>query len=662
MRSAVPHAALLLLLLLLVLSPSQSTSPRGAKNQQETRESLFAAASVNPRMQRGKVLRFQPRKPTPKPRAPEPPKKKPTGPSYSPGGARSRFEEKFHRRCSKYPFVEQWLDTLQRPRHNFFIFVFSEGGNSGGGMGDRLAGLISSAAYALRANRTLLVQGDRAFEASFRPYSANLTWTGTNGTAGNVTDDADDGYSWRSWAWSNWSPEVAFSRANLSSLNCVNPRADELHCSLDHVSQLDSYRVVKYYGNRCWLCRWALKPSLGLGPELQRVLGLGAGTDLYEVAGCLLRLAIWPTDALWEALDDSLREQLKVHSKRRGLPSVPSEPRTGSSPSSSSLASANTSSSSPSSSGGSVSGYSPGSGAVSASASATGGAGGVVAAAEATAVGSVGGAQWGVASISRQVGLHFRCGDTSFGVRKKVGSKGQPPHSPPPLSDRDSKISKSTLQKIRKPPVKPSVNLECVFSTAAEWNGTSFDDDKAMDSPLDHAQCARQLLGMGEGGEGMGEGGAGRGVGAGVGAVDVLDRDALAYIASDHGASSSQINHTLAWPFSISPPQPCHMDLQRSDLCTLSTSLHWFMLAQSDAIVMQAMAPPTWDNLLNSPETSHLPQYPEPAPISGFSKYAAIYSLSEGVIWYGRGCRQANTTRLSYETHGNWLCDTRKIF
>lgn len=39
-------------------------------------------------------------------------------------------------------------------------------------------------------------------------------------------------------------------------------------------------------------------------------LGITSETDLFEVAGCMLRLAIWPTEILLETLDKSVQSQL----------------------------------------------------------------------------------------------------------------------------------------------------------------------------------------------------------------------------------------------------------------------------------------------------------------------------------------------------------------
>jgi hypothetical protein len=103
------------------------------------------------------------------------------------------------------------------------------------------------------------------------------------------------------------------------------------------------------------------------------------------------------------------------------------------------------------------------------------------------------------------------------------------------------------------------------------------------------------------------------------------------------------------------------MDITKSQHCTLTTTLHWFMLSLSDSIVMQALIKPPASVYSNGPETAHISDN-EPAPISAFSRYAAIYSLSERAIRYGLGCKSANTTALSYQTHGNWVCDPKMFY
>src|SRR5690554_2255538 len=87
---------------------------------------------------------------------------------FSNGGARTRFETKFNQTCGKYSFVSKFMDMLEHPRPNYMLFVFHEAGQaSNGGLGDRLAGMIHALAYAIRTDRTFLIQGDSAFEDAF---------------------------------------------------------------------------------------------------------------------------------------------------------------------------------------------------------------------------------------------------------------------------------------------------------------------------------------------------------------------------------------------------------------------------------------------------------------------------------------------------------------
>lgn len=84
---------------------------------------------------------------------------------------RQKFEENFQHRCSKYPFVDKFHNMLRRPYSDFLIFVYHEPGQGGnGGLGDRLAGIITALAFALRSNRTFLIVGDESFEKAFAPY------------------------------------------------------------------------------------------------------------------------------------------------------------------------------------------------------------------------------------------------------------------------------------------------------------------------------------------------------------------------------------------------------------------------------------------------------------------------------------------------------------
>jgi len=173
---------------------------------------------------------------------------------------------------------------------------------SNGGLGDRLAGLVTAAAFAARTGRRLLIAGDAAFRASFVPYHPSTVLR-----KGGAASTSAARFHWHDWLWAGWRDAHS---SNMSYVHgCVNPKGRNFGCALDSGEQLASFKVVKHRGNRCYLCRWAIKESLGLRAELQRMLGVVGGTDLYEVAGCLLRLVMWPAESTWARLDDWVAAQ-----------------------------------------------------------------------------------------------------------------------------------------------------------------------------------------------------------------------------------------------------------------------------------------------------------------------------------------------------------------
>lgn len=431
--------------------------------------------------------------------------------TFSKSGARNRFEKRFNDTCSKYPFVANHLSNLENPSQRYMIFVFHETGINNGGLGDRLGGMVSAIAFALRTRRTLLIAGDKAFEESFEPYHPN-----NNGR-----------YKWGDWKWAGWKNDFMNDTSEMIHIrNCVNPRPSAKICQLDNDFP---QKVVKFRSNRAFLCRWVVKPNVYYKSNLMQ-LGITNSTDLFEAAGCMLRLAMWPTERLWKALDKSLRSQLLSR------PSM---------------------------------------------------------------------------ATSYQVGFHFRCGDKSF--------------------------SKKGETKVKNP--------ECFFDPNVPWTGTKFMDDKSLDSPLDHAICGAKILGNLP--------------------ID-LKKNAVAYIASDNHDSAQQINTTLNWNLVILPPKVCHVDLEASFDCTLTTSLHWFMLSLSDKIVMQGLIkPPTgsgslFEDLPSKDGSPRLTQ--QQGSISGFSRFAAIYALNSDVARYGLSCIPGNKIALSKQTQGNWLCNPKQLY
>jgi hypothetical protein len=132
----------------------------------------------------------------------------------------------------------------------------------------------------------------------------------------------------------------------------------------------------------------------------------------------------------------------------------------------------------------------------------------------------------------------------------------------------------------------------------------------------------------------------------------------VVYIASDNEGSVNQMNQSLAWEYTYIPKSAsCHVDLDKSGECSLSTLASWFMLAISDDIVLQSIDESgTYfiGNLLSKGTFT---------AASAFSRYAAIYSLtpSNGGLHFAKGCSTVNSTSFGYITQGNWMC-TSKIF
>jgi hypothetical protein len=65
---------------------------------------------------------------------------------------------------------------------------------------------------------------------------------------------------------------------------------------------------------RAYLCKWSRHPELQAYKELQK-LGLykNENEDLFKVGGCMLRLALWPTDLLWKQVE------VEIHSSASAL-------------------------------------------------------------------------------------------------------------------------------------------------------------------------------------------------------------------------------------------------------------------------------------------------------------------------------------------------------
>ena len=195
------------------------------------------------------------------------------------------------------------------------------------------------------------------------------------------------------------------------------------------------------------------------------------------------------------------------------------------------------------------------------------------------------------------ISMHFRCGDLNF-KGKKDGSK----------------------------------DTSCMYSEL--WHGVDFGDARSMDSPIEMSTCGKVVLNS------------------------LNNQNAVINIASDNEGSVRQMNSSLGWHNTFVPSSAsCHVDLDKSGSCSLSTLLSWFTLAISDHIILQSI-----DESKTYFVQKTIPEGTLTAA-SAFSRYAAIYSLtpSLGGLRFARNCTVIDSSKFGYITQGNWVCKS-KIF
>lgn len=472
---------------------------------------------------------------------------------------REKFDHKFDKSCQKYAFIDRYLKLWEDDSvHDYVAFVFHEHGQTsgaGGGLGDRLGGLLTAFAFAIRTNRKFIVQSDDSELAQlFRPIPTPQKNLHTEGKE----------KSWSDWKWLSW--EHSFGQ-NLTNLRCVNPNRWSQHCALDSTDTGKAFRVIRYAGNRCYMCRWLkLANSDEQMKHLKESLGIDWNTNLYELAGCLLRMALHPTDLMWEKVDSFLNS-INIH--------------------------------------GADLSYGP----------------------------------------FHQIGVHFRCGDSSF---------DESSHAHP--------------------------NPECYWSPDVPWHGTNFGDDQTMDSPLDLARCVNQSahsihkrdnilpsnrtlahvgnltrpLEVAHHGSGREE----------IRHHHSGDKRLVVFVASDNVHSAKQISTNIGDPIILLPKGSCHIDMKTAEgkaSCAENTLVQWFSLSLSDFLITQEMEMQT--NTVYSDPVTDQEEFKRrsPAPISAFSRYAVTYGLSSHLLRYGH-CQTVNPVTLSHYTHGNWLCVPKMFY
>lgn len=211
-----------------------------------------------------------------------------------------KYNRKFDEKCfQKFPIISELNQRMSIPRDQYFVYSFYESQyKKSGGLGDRVAGLLSSIVYSLQHNRTLLILGDKAFCSAFQPYQA--------------ADSSSSPRRWDDWSWSGWKQEYM---RNALVLHCLNPKPSNTKCAL--LGNMTQYRTIKYRSNRAFVCLW-LKRFL-----LSESIGHHLEHDTFALSGCLLRLVMQPTQLLWlhaqKYLDSQLGEAAMTSSFQLGF-------------------------------------------------------------------------------------------------------------------------------------------------------------------------------------------------------------------------------------------------------------------------------------------------------------------------------------------------------
>ena len=224
---------------------------------------------------------------------------------------RSQFEDDFKSRCMKYSFVKKFHRNLEHPSDRYLIFVYHEKDFRNGGFGDRLGGLITAFAQSVRFNRTLLIKASNGMHRLFEPYYLD--------SEGNRSRQ----FAWQNASyWSNYKiKKKEYGKSGEHTMECVSNTEEGFSEEKTRVCAMDDgdshFPVIRYKSNRAYLCRWENQKGLDSHLDLKRVLNLYRSSDLFEAAGCILRLVMWPTDRLWEEAD-RIYDALQIDGEQYG--------------------------------------------------------------------------------------------------------------------------------------------------------------------------------------------------------------------------------------------------------------------------------------------------------------------------------------------------------
>jgi hypothetical protein len=240
---------------------------------------------------------------------------------------RDQFTTRFYDRCVKYSFVQKYIDTLENPHHKYLIFDYHKFRLRNGGFGDRLGGVITAFIHSLRYKRTLFLSAENGMHKLFRPFHPDFipnpnvsdSTTTTTPTRRNKDEDIFFWDRWQEWShFSEWKRNNSDYDTNPKPYeyllnDCLDIEMTSFtpeqtkRCALDTVAvrKLNKYPIIRFASNRAYLCHYENRTDVPSHESVLSVLEIQKNqVDLFEVAGCMTRLVMWPTDLLWKKIDD----------------------------------------------------------------------------------------------------------------------------------------------------------------------------------------------------------------------------------------------------------------------------------------------------------------------------------------------------------------------
>jgi hypothetical protein len=543
---------------------------------------------------------------------------------------RKRFLKDYQQTCLSLPFIQRYLEKLQnltlttndedKKKKKYAIFVFHDSQKARiGGLGDRFVGLISVFFYALRTNRILLIEDSSGMISEyFTPYPYYHSHMHNNNNNNN-----NQSISWSNWQlWSQLQEHIIPDNRKQYQY-CINPKPKMWNCALeyeDHSQLFDfnsRYDLIRFRLNRGYLCRWLLHPTT-FPHTYQSLLSIITPDSTSSIMthnlttsnlllwnGCILRTLLWPTTKLWN--------QVKHYYNQTTTTTATSTPSTQ---------------------------------------------------------------QRFVKSeipypydYYHQIGIHFRCGDhASYGYATiPIDPQYRACHV----------INYTLIDKLR--------NSHTINTS---WHGTRAIEEWSASSPIDVAICALQrsnALTLMK-----------NKIQRSLSAMPMHHHHhhhhhVVFYIASDSDQASKQIHQILThqldhytlpnltlpptnqtnitWAYDIrTSPPGCHIDYNRSTLCSAETLFYWFLLAISDEFIVQ----------------SHTEEDGEVYPVSSFSRTALWYRLPptlsssliynrkhsqrfEDYVYYAENCtassmKMSQKGQLGQTAQGPWVCTGDDIY